>query len=58
MGYIYTNIKTIAFLFYYEMPKDVLKDPREWSTLGTASGDLLTRIIYSKYITNPRFKNI
>ena len=58
MGFIYTNLKNIIFLFYYEIPKDGIGDDREWATLGTAVGDLLTRIIYSKYITNPRFKSI
>ena len=57
LGYIYTDVKSIIYLFYYEIPKDINKDERSWGTLGTAVGDLLTRFIYSKYITNPRFQS-
>ena len=57
LGYIYTDVKSIIYLFYYEIPKDTNKDERSWGTLGTAVGDVLTRFIYSKYITNPRFKS-
>ena len=57
LGYIYTNIKDIIYLFYYELPKDQTVDERSWSTFGKSVGDLITRFIYSKYITNPRFKS-
>ena len=57
LGYIYTDAKSILYLFYYEKPSDTNQDGRSWGTLGTAVGDLLTRLIYSKYITNPRFKS-
>ncbi len=56
LGFLYTNIKDIIFFFYYEMP-ETKRDERSWKTLGTLVGDLGTRFIYSKYITNPRFKN-
>lgn len=55
MGHIYTRVKDIIFFFYYDMPL-VGGDTRKWSTIGEYAGELGTRFIYSKYITDPRFK--
>jgi hypothetical protein len=55
MGHFYTGVKDIYFFFYYVLNKDG-KDERKWTDLGTLAGDLSVRLIYSKYITDPRFK--